>query len=79
MIIRKTGEIENGKRGSSYKKLKDEIMHQLIKTAERVIPELSEHIILSEAATPLTLERYTQNYRGAAYGWRSNSRSKRHK
>lgn len=62
---------ENGKRGDSYRKLKDEIKHQLIKTAERVIPELSEHIILSEAATPLTLERYTQNSKGAAYGWAS--------
>jgi len=68
---RENWEVENGKRGSSYKKLKDEMMHQLVKTAERVIPELSEHIILSEAATPLTLERYTQNYRGAAYGWAS--------
>ncbi|PKP57462.1 MAG: hypothetical protein CVT88_08830 [Candidatus Altiarchaeales archaeon HGW-Altiarchaeales-1] len=62
---------ENGKKGSSYKKLKDEKMHQLIKTAERVIPELSKHIILSDAATPLTLERYTQNSEGAAYGWAS--------
>ncbi|MHB8278897.1 MAG: phytoene desaturase family protein [Candidatus Humimicrobiaceae bacterium] len=62
---------ENGKRGDSYRKLKDEIKRQLIKTAERVIPKLSEHIILSEAATPLTLERYTQNSKGAAYGWAS--------
>ena len=60
---------ENGERGSSYEKLKNEAMHRLIKTAERVIPELSEHIVFSEAATPLTLERYTANYKGAAYGW----------
>jgi phytoene desaturase len=60
---------ENGKRGNSYKKLEDETMHRLIKTAERVIPELSKHIVFSEAATPLTLERYTLNYKGAAYGW----------
>jgi prolycopene isomerase len=64
-------ETENGKRGSSYKKLENETMHRLIKKAERVIPELSKHIILSEAATPLTLERYTENYKGAAYGWAS--------
>jgi prolycopene isomerase len=60
---------ENGERGSSYKKLKNKEMHHLIKTAERVIPELSKHIIFSEAATPLTQERYTENYKGAAYGW----------
>ena len=62
-------ETENGKRGSSYKKLENEAMHRLIKKAERVIPELSKHIVFSEAATPLTLERYTENYKGAAYGW----------
>lgn len=64
-------ETENGKRGSSYEKLKGEAMHRLIKTAERIIPELSKHIVFSEAATPLTLERYTDNYKGAAYGWAS--------
>ena len=62
-------ETENGKRGSSYNKLKNEEMHRLIKTAERFIPELSKHIVFSEAATPLTLERYTENYKGAGYGW----------
>jgi prolycopene isomerase len=64
-------ETENGERGSSYEKLKNEAMQRLIKTAERVIPELSKHIIYSEAATPLTLERYTENYKGASYGWAS--------
>jgi phytoene desaturase len=62
---------ENGERGSTYEKLKNETMNRLIKTAERVIPELSKHIVFSEAATPITLERYTENYKGAAYGWAS--------
>jgi prolycopene isomerase len=62
---------ENGERGSSYEKLKNETMNRLIKTAERIIPELSKHIVFSEAATPITLERYTENYKGAAYGWAS--------
>jgi phytoene dehydrogenase-like protein len=62
---------ENGERGSSYEKLKNETMHRLIKTAEKFIPDLSKHIVYSEAATPLTLERYTANYKGAAYGWAS--------
>jgi prolycopene isomerase len=62
---------ENGERGSSYEKLKNETMYRLIKTAERFIPDLSKHIVYSEAATPLTLERYTANYKGAAYGWAS--------
>lgn len=60
---------ENGKRGEEYQNLKDEVTKRLIKTAERVVPGLSEHIVVREAATPLTLERYTLNYKGAAYGW----------
>jgi phytoene dehydrogenase-like protein len=32
-------------------------------------PELSKHIIYKDAATPFTLNRYTLNYKGAAYGW----------
>jgi prolycopene isomerase len=60
---------ENGKRGAAYKKLEKETMNRLIKAAEKIVPNLSKHIVFSEAATPLTLERYTANYRGAAYGW----------
>jgi len=36
---------------------------------ETSIPHLSEHIIYKEAATPLTLFRYTLNYQGACFGW----------
>lgn len=60
---------DNGKRGEEYRTLKEELKDQLVKTVERIIPGLSEHIVTSEAATPLTLERYTRNYKGAAYGW----------
>ncbi len=35
------------------------------------IPNLSDHIIYKETATPQTLYRYTLNYKGAAYGWAS--------
>ena len=37
--------------------------------AERGIPDLSRHIIIQDSATPLTLERYTGNDKGAAFGW----------
>jgi prolycopene isomerase len=33
------------------------------------IPDLSQHIACSDAATPSTLFDYTGNYQGAAYGW----------
>lgn len=61
--------MENEKRGQEYQNLKDKVTNRLIKTVERVVPRLSEHIIVREAATPLTLGRYTLNYKGAAYGW----------
>lgn len=42
----------------------------LISKIERhVIPGLSAHTLYKGTATPLTLQRYTGNYRGAAYGW----------
>lgn len=41
----------------------------LIKRAEKVIPNLSSYIEISEIATPLTMERYTGSYKGAIYGW----------
>lgn len=34
-----------------------------------IIPELSKYIIYKDAATPCTLQRYTLNYKGAAFGW----------
>ncbi len=42
---------------------------RLIDLASRAVPGLKESIITEEAATPLTLERYTGNSRGAAFGW----------
>ena len=41
----------------------------LIAKAEKLIPGLSQHIIVRDAATPLTYERYTLNTMGAAMGW----------
>jgi prolycopene isomerase len=42
---------------------------KLIKRAEDIIPRLSSYIDVQEVATPLTMERYTGNYKGAIYGW----------
>ncbi len=54
---------------SLYLEIKDEMTQRLIRTVEaRYISGLSAHIKFVEAATPLTLERYTGNERGATYG-----------
>lgn len=34
----------------------------------RLVPDLKRHLLFYEAATPLTLERYTGNEKGAMYG-----------
>ena len=60
---------EDGKRGSAYRDLKHETTQRLIRTAEKMMPKLSDHVEVIEAATPITLERYTLNSWGAAYGW----------
>lgn len=67
--FKRSWQTEEGKRGKEYRKLKNEVAEKLIKNAERVMPGLPEHIVLKEAATPLTVERFTSNYKGAAYGW----------
>ena len=49
---------------------KNKFIDFLIKRIEKnTIPNLSQHIIYKDAATPSTLYRYTLNYKGAAYGW----------
>lgn len=52
-----------------WKALKDRLTKDTINYLEGIVPNLSKHIEVIEAATPKTLERYTLNSRGAAYGW----------
>ena len=50
------------------------LLDTFIKLIEQsTIPNLSEHIVYREAATPYTLFRYTLNYMGASYGWESTT------
>ena len=39
------------------------------KIEKEAIPGISDHIVYQDSATPPTLNRYTLNYKGAAYGW----------
>jgi phytoene dehydrogenase-like protein len=48
---------------------KEARLEQLLRKTERVMPGLGGCLVHSEAATPATLERFTRNRRGAAYGW----------
>jgi len=51
-----------------YQRRKKELADRLIERVCRFIPSLRGAIVLSEAASPLTLERWTGNRRGAMYG-----------
>lgn len=55
--------------GKSWREEKERFARELIARAEKLIPGLSEHIVVQDAATPLTYERYTLNSLGAAMGW----------
>ncbi|PIU60177.1 hypothetical protein COS86_00320 [Candidatus Bathyarchaeota archaeon CG07_land_8_20_14_0_80_47_9] len=63
-----------GARTEQYQSLKKEVVDRMIKIAEKVIPNLSKHIVVEDAATPLTFERYTWNSEGAWYGPRINQK-----
>ncbi|MCP3983558.1 MAG: NAD(P)/FAD-dependent oxidoreductase [bacterium] len=59
-------------RGRAYKALKDRLLPQLIEKMERAlgIPDLEKHAEVLELATPVTIERFTENRGGAYVGWR---------
>ncbi|MBW2446570.1 MAG: hypothetical protein JRG83_11650 [Deltaproteobacteria bacterium] len=63
---------EGRHRGREYKALKDRVMPQLIEKMERAlgIDDLKAHAEVLELATPVTIERFTENRGGAYVGWR---------
>jgi all-trans-retinol 13,14-reductase len=60
-----------------YVKKKKARAEELIKKAEKVIPELSKHIVVQDAATPKTLERYTSMPEGAIYSFDQSIETKK--
>lgn len=53
----------------AYQEQKDAYTEEMISRAEEFLPGLRAHITVREAATPLTYERYTSNWRGSTSGW----------
>ncbi|AGK61884.1 Phytoene dehydrogenase-related protein [Archaeoglobus sulfaticallidus PM70-1] len=60
-----------------YLQKKKEFAEMLIKKAEKVIPDLSKRIIVQDAATPKTFERYTSMPEGAIYAFDQSIDTKR--
>ena len=58
-----------GDEASRYRCIKEEFTQKILQQVEaKLIPNLRSHLLFYEAATPLTLERYTGNQMGAMYG-----------
>ena len=58
-----------------YHRIKEEFSQKILQQLEaKLIPGLRGHLLFHEAATPLTLERYTGNEMGAMYGLASTPR-----
>jgi len=55
-------------RDPEYRRLKAELGERLIRSAERVIPGLADHVDWQETATPVTQERFTHSTGGTSYG-----------
>lgn len=53
----------------AYREMEARWAERLLGRAEVLIPGLRAGIKVQEVATPLTMERYTLNYKGAIYGW----------
>lgn len=49
----------------------DRIAADLIEKLERFFPGVSQRIVVKQVATPFTFLKYTNNYKGAMYGWAS--------
>jgi prolycopene isomerase len=60
---------EGGVDPGEYQRWKEEIVGSLIRLAGEAIPDLEGHIVVREAASPLTFHRYTGNSMGASSGW----------
>ncbi len=60
-----------------YIRLKEALAEKLIERAEKLIPGLSKHIVVMDAATPKTYERYTSMPEGAIYSFDQSIHTKR--
>ncbi len=54
---------------ANWSAIKAQFTDQMLNFADQKLPGLKAHTLLIEAGSPQTLERYTANFKGAAYGW----------
>lgn len=54
---------------SDWSQAKPEFTEKMLTFADKKIPGLKEHVLFIESGSPATMERYTSNHKGSAYGW----------
>ncbi|KXK32057.1 MAG: putative phytoene dehydrogenase [Candidatus Brocadia sinica] len=54
---------------TDWKSFKESMIVKTTNRLEEYVPDIKKYIEVKDAATPKTLERYTLNTNGAAYGW----------
>lgn len=59
---------EDIERSASYLKFKEQLIAKFLVTLEKVIPNISNHIVQKELGTPLTNKYYINSTRGSVYG-----------
>lgn len=59
---------ENDPRSEEYLQFKSLLTEKMIKTLEKVLPNIREHIVHKELGTPITNEYYVNSTRGSVYG-----------
>jgi phytoene dehydrogenase-like protein len=72
-------ETQEGKTTPAYYLLKEKVADQLISIAQKVIPDLNQHILFRQIATPYTYSRYTLNSGGSICGWTYDRQSTFHR
>ncbi len=59
---------ENESRSAEYLQFKEVLMEKMIRTLEKVVPNIREHIVHKELGTPITNQYYINTTRGSVYG-----------
>ncbi|MBZ0328193.1 MAG: NAD(P)/FAD-dependent oxidoreductase [Altibacter sp.] len=61
-------ENEESQRSKAYLEFKDQLTTKMINTLEKVLPGVSNHIIIKELGTPITNRFYINSTNGSVYG-----------
>ncbi len=54
---------------ADWSQAKPDFTAKMLDFADKKISGLKEHVLFIESGSPATLERYTGNHKGSAYGW----------